>query len=219
MQQEVLDRCRPFVQQILKYVEKENRGFGGQPAPESSDNVLAWLTYIEKTLTQWKDFLPETKDTKNYKSPNKNYKYTVGNQVLGLPIKKPHQQTQSLVKTNELPSAASVFQDQNAQGGARNAAPAAREEDSDTDEEDMQNHPWTRQELRDKAIASVAKRKKHRKTESQQPSAVEQQRAGDGDGQTATAAAEEKEMGYEEMVEKKEADEDSRNSDDSDMED
>merc|ERR1719379_2799603 len=165
MQQEVLDRCRPFVQQILKYVEKENRGFGGQPAPESSDNVLAWLTYIEKTLTQWKDFLPETKDTKNYKSPNKNYKYTVGNQVLGLPIKKPHQQTQSLVKTNELPSAASVFQDQNAQGGARNAAPAAREEDSDTDEEDMQNHPWTRQELRDKAIASVAKRKKHRKTE------------------------------------------------------
>merc|ERR1719352_235045 len=118
-QQDVFDRCRPFVQQILKTVEKENRGFGGQPAPEANDNVLMWLTYIEKTLTQWKDFLPETKDTRNYKSPNKNYKYTVGNQVLGLPVKKQNQQTQSLVKTNELPSAASVFQDQNAQAGAR----------------------------------------------------------------------------------------------------
>merc|ERR1719162_2718168 len=97
-QHEVLDRCRPFVQQILKTVEKENRGFGGQPAPESNDNVLAsWLTYIEKTLTQWKDFLPETKDTKNYKSPNKNYKYTVGNSVLGLPVKKQNQQTTTLV--------------------------------------------------------------------------------------------------------------------------
>merc|ERR1719326_2284427 len=139
-QNDVLDRCRPFVEQILKTVERENRGFGGQPAPETNDNVLAWLTYIEKTLTQWKDFLPETKDTRNYKSPNKNYKYTVGNQVLGLPIKKQHQQTQSLVKQNELPSAASVFQDQSAQGaGARSGAPAGREEDSDTDEEDAES--------------------------------------------------------------------------------
>merc|ERR1719352_555184 len=181
-QTEVLDRCRPFISQILKTVEKENRGFGGQPAPESNDNVLAWLTYIEKTLTQWKDFLPETKDTRNYKSPNKNYKYTVGNQVLGLPIKKQHQAVQSLVKQNELPSAASVFQDQNAQAGARAGNSATgREEDSDTDEEDMQNHPWTRQELRDKAIASVAKRKKHRKTESSQPAnaSMDQQRSGD----------------------------------------
>jgi len=223
-QTEVLDRCRPFVQQILKTVEKENRGFGGQPAPESNDNVLAWLTYIEKTLTQWKDFLPETKDTRNYKSPNKNYKYTVGNQVLGLPVKKQHQQTQSLVKQNELPSAASVFQDQNAQGtGARSGAPAGREEDSDTDEEDMQNHPWTRQELRDKAIASVAKRKKHRKTESQQPAAssMEQNRSGDAEAAAAPTAggAEEPSLGYEEMVEKKDADEDSRASDDSDLED
>jgi len=223
-QQEVLDRCRPSVQQILKTVEKENRGFGGQPAPESNDNVLAWLTYTEKTLTQWKDFLPETKDTRNYKSPNKNYKYTVGNQVLGLPAKKLNQQTGSLVKTNELPSAASVFQDQNAQGAAaRGGAPAGREEDSDTDEEDMQNHPWTRQELREKAIASVAKRKKHRKTEStQQPNASEQQRAGEAETAVvpaAGAAAEDAGLGYEEMVEKKEADEDSRASDDSDLED
>jgi len=225
-QQEVLDRCRPFINQILKTVEKENRGFGGQPAPESNEsNVLAWLTYIEKTLTQWKDFLPETKDTRNYKSPNKNYKYTVGNQVLGLPVKKQNQQTTTLVKTNELPSAASAFQDQSAQGaGARSAAPAAREEDSDTDEEDMQNHPWTRQELRDKANASVAKRKKHRKTEAQQPTAaaMDQQRAGDADGvaaPTAAAAGEDQALGYEEMVEKKDADEDSRASDDSDMED
>jgi hypothetical protein len=224
-QTEVLDRCRPFVQQILKTVEKENRGFGGQPAPESNDNVLAWLTYIEKTLTQWKDFLPETKDTRNYKSPNKNYKYTVYNQVVGLPQKKPNQQQQSLVKINELPSAASVFQDQNAPAGARPGAAAGREEDSDTDEEDMQNHPWTRQELRDKAIASVAKRKKHRKTESQQPAAssADQQRSGDVETAAVSTGvsggAEEQALGYEEMVEKKDADEDSRASDDSDLED
>merc|ERR1719428_30445 len=67
-QQEIVERCRPVISQILKTVEKENRGFGGQPAPEfSGENVLAWLTYIEKTLTQWKDFLPDTKDARHYK--------------------------------------------------------------------------------------------------------------------------------------------------------
>jgi len=141
-----------------------------------------------------------------------------------LPVKKQHQQTASLVKAGELPSAASVFQDQSAQGaGARGGAPAGREEDSDTDEEDMQNHPWTRQELRDKAIASVAKRKKHRKTEaSQQANAnVDQQRAGDAEAAVAAAApaGADEALGYEEMVEKKDADEESRASDDSDLED
>jgi len=229
--QEVLDRCRPFVQQILKTVEKENRGFGGQAAPESSgDNVLTWLTYIEKTLTQWKDFLPETKDARYYKSPNKNYKYTVGNQVLALPVKKNQHPLGSLVKGGELPSAASAFLESGAQG--QRGAAIGREEDSDTDEEDMQNHPWTRQELRDKAIASVAKRKKHRKTESSQPqaSSVEQSRPTDPEAPTAitgvatsggTSEPGPNELGYEDMVtgDKKEGDEESRGSDDSDLDD
>mmetsp|Transcript_99086 Transcript_99086/g.186175 ORF Transcript_99086/g.186175 Transcript_99086/m.186175 type:complete len:695 (+) Transcript_99086:149-2233(+) len=225
-QQEVIDRCKPFISQILKTVEKENRGFGGQPAPESNSNdMLAWLTYIERTLTQWKDFLPESKDTRNYRSPNKNYKYTVGNQVLGLPQKKHGNQPASLVKAGELPSAASAFLEPGAAGANRGAL-AGREEESDTDEEDMQNHPWTRQELRDKAIASVAKRKKHRKTESSQVAAsTEQQRPG-GDAETAVVAGVEKvagvgeasEVNYEEMVEKKD-EQDSQASDDSDLDD
>jgi len=222
-QQEVLDRCRPFISQILKTVEKENKGFGGQSAPESSsDSVLSWLTYIEKTLTQWKDFLPESKDTRNYRAPNKNYKYTVGNQVLALPAKKHTNQITSLVKAHELPSAANAFLEPGAV-----AKFAGKEEESDTDEEDMQNHPWTRQELRDKAVASVAKRKKHRKTESQQPAAsVETQRPGaDTDIATTTSGVEKVggagdagEVGYEEMVEKK-GEEDSQGSDDSDLDD
>lgn len=225
-QQEVLDRCRPFIQQILKTVEKENRGFGGQPAPEASDSALGWLTYIEKTLTQWKDFLPETKDTRNFRPPNKNYKYTVGNQVLALPVKKYHNQPQSLVRTNELPSAATVFNDPNAQIGGRSGPQAPRDEDSDTDEEDMMGHPWTRQELREKAQLSVAKRKKHRKTESSQPAASADQQRGEVDNPTvsgqqvsSTAVDGTTELGYDEIVEKKDADEDSRGSDDSDLED
>lgn len=161
-QQEVSERCRPLVSGILKLIEKENRGFGGQPAPElSGENVLAWMTYVEKTLTQWKDFLPEAKTPRHHKAPIKNYKYTVGNQVLMLQPKKHNVPPAPLVKPAELPSAANVFLEGTQPRGATFAGRA--EEDTDTDEEELQNHPWTRQELRDKAIASVAKRKKHRK--------------------------------------------------------
>lgn len=230
-QQDILDRCKPLIQHILKTVEKENRGFGGQSAQEASgDNTLAWLTYIEKTLTQWKDFLPETKDTRHCRVPNRTYRYTVGNQVLALQPKRHHHAAPQLVKPGELPSASNVFLEQGAAGG-RGPNPV-REEDSDTDEEDMQNHPWTRQELRDKAIQSVAKRKKHRKTESTQPatSNIEQQRPGDSDAAAMSAsigggaagggepgAAE---IGFDEMVKgEKEADEDSAGSDESDIDD
>jgi myosin heavy subunit len=226
-QQQVLDRCGPFIQEILKIVEKENRSFGGQSAVEAGENgVLSALTYIEKTLTQWKDFLPETKDTRNYRTPNKNYKYTVGNQVLGLPIKKQGgNQSTSLVRAIELPSAAGIFE----QPGGTGVKPGAqnKDEDSDTDDEDMQNHPWTRQELRDKAVQSVAKRKKHRRTESSQPAGTTDQPRMDADssalagpaGTAATGADGTAELGYEDMVEKKDADEDSRASDASDLDD
>mmetsp|Transcript_22138 Transcript_22138/g.48949 ORF Transcript_22138/g.48949 Transcript_22138/m.48949 type:complete len:696 (+) Transcript_22138:63-2150(+) len=228
-QHEIFERCRPLILQILKTVEKENRGFGGQPAPElSGDNVLAWLTYVEKTLTQWKDFLPETKDARHHKVPAKNYKYTVGNQVLALAPKKHQPPTASLVKAGELPSAANAFLEQGQQRGAA----VGREEDSDTDEEDLQNHPWTRQELREKAIASVAKRKKHRKTEApgqQLPlgAAAGQEQRHDAEvagapvsvgGVPVTEAP--GELVYEDMVEKGgAAEDDSEGSDDSDLDD
>jgi len=234
---EVLERCKPLIQAILERVEKENKGFGGQPAPEfTGENVLAWLTYVEKTLTQWKDFLPETKDARHYKGPNKNYKYTVGQTVLQLQPKKHQTVPPSLVKAGELPSAANAFLEQGAQ---QKGALANREEDSSDEEDDLQSHPWTRQELRDKAVAAVAKRKKHRKTEApgqqsaQGPSAEQANRpdadnAGGGGGAGAggslaavggeqTGAAD---LSYEDIIEKnKDADEESLGSDDSDLDD
>mmetsp|Transcript_35272 Transcript_35272/g.89808 ORF Transcript_35272/g.89808 Transcript_35272/m.89808 type:complete len:717 (-) Transcript_35272:103-2253(-) len=230
---EILERCKPLIHSILKTVEKENRGFGGQPAPEfTGENVMAWLTYIEKTLTQWKDFLPDVKDTRQ-KQPSKNYKYTVGNQVLALQPKKHHAAPVPLVRAGELPSAANAFLEQGAQP---RGALAGREDDSSDEEEDLQSHPWTRQELRDKAVASVAKKKKYRKVDqpqgqqsSSQPAGTEQQRtdqeasaitSGTGAGAATGGGDGAGELGYDDIVEKnKDADDESLGSDDSDLDD
>jgi len=177
---EVLERCRPMIRAILKTTEKENCSFGGQPAPEftgGTENVLEWLTYVEKTLTQWKDFLPETKDARHHKAQNKNYKYTAGQQVLQLQPKNHKHPPAPLVKAGELPSAANVALDS---GMEKRGALPNRDEDSSDEEEDLQNHPWTRQELRDRAVAAVAKRKKFRKQDAPgqqaQQAALEQTR-------------------------------------------
>mmetsp|Transcript_234 Transcript_234/g.716 ORF Transcript_234/g.716 Transcript_234/m.716 type:complete len:695 (-) Transcript_234:214-2298(-) len=229
---DILDRCKPHIQAILKKVENENRSFGGQPAPEfTGENVLAWLTYIEKTLTQWKDFLPDTKDVR-HKQPNKNhYKYTVGNQVLALQPKKHHATPAALVRNTELPSAATAFMEQ---GAVNRGAMAAREDDSSDEEDDLQSHPWNRAELREKAVLSVAKRKKHRKAEGAGPQAIAQS-AGAGaepsraDGAEAAALAAaggaaaadaSADMDYEAMVQKdKDADNESMGSEESDLDD
>jgi len=223
-QSEVIDRCRPVVHKILKTVEHENRGFGGQAAPEfTGENMFGWLTYVEKTLTQWKDFLPDAKDARQFKTPSKNYKYTAGNQVLALQPKKGNAAPTTLVKASELPSAANAFLEQG-QNPAR-AIAAGREEDSSDDEEDLMTHPWSRQELRDKANASVAKRRRHRRTEGVGPAGGGNQ-GGQGAEQSnreegaASAAEGGGELGYEDIVEKaKDGDEQSDGSDDSDMED
>merc|ERR1712176_1181270 len=81
----------------------------------------------------------------------------------------------SLVKAGELPSAANAFLEQ---GPTQRGALANREEDSSDEEEDLQSHPWTRQELRDKAVAAVAKRKKHRKTDAPGQQSTTQGNAG-----------------------------------------
>eukprot|EP00928_Gymnodinium_smaydae_P089784 TRINITY_DN73696_c0_g1_i1.p1 TRINITY_DN73696_c0_g1~~TRINITY_DN73696_c0_g1_i1.p1 ORF type:complete len:695 (+),score=209.50 TRINITY_DN73696_c0_g1_i1:82-2166(+) len=226
-QAEVFERCQPLVHSLLKVIEKENRGFGGQSAPEfGGENMLGSLTYIERTLTQWKDFLPETKATKNSKAPVKNYKYTVGNQVLALPPKRQHHQAAPIVRAAELPSAANAFLEQGTQ--QRGAALAGRDEDTDTDEEELQNHPWTRQELRDKAIASVAKRKKHRKMDAPGNQAGggaggglgDQGRGDDGAQGDRQGDNGQGELSYEDIVEKsRDNDEDSLGSDESEMDD
>jgi len=220
-QSEVIERCRPVIQQILKTVERENRGFGGQAAPEfTGENMFGWLTYVEKTLTQWKDFLPDAKDARHFRAPSRNYKYTVGNQVLALPPKRSQNQPVSLVRTSELPSAANAFleQGQNPQRGI-----AGREEDSSDDEEDLMTHPWSRQELRDKANASVARRRRHRRTEGangagQQSQGADQIQGRSDDAAAAGAGETTGELGYDEIVEKgKDEDGESAASEDSDL--
>eukprot|EP00429_Kryptoperidinium_foliaceum_P134807 CAMPEP_0176275982 /NCGR_PEP_ID=MMETSP0121_2-20121125/47521_1 /TAXON_ID=160619 /ORGANISM="Kryptoperidinium foliaceum, Strain CCMP 1326" /LENGTH=352 /DNA_ID=CAMNT_0017616225 /DNA_START=13 /DNA_END=1067 /DNA_ORIENTATION=+ len=146
-QGKVFESCKVTIKQhILTTVEKENKAFGGQPAPETTgENVLGWLEYIEKTLTQWRDFLPETKDSR-HKQPSKNYKYTVGNQVLMLQPKK--QNIPQLVKPAELPSAASAFSEH---GGQARGGIGGRDEESSDEEDEMQNRALDWVVLREKA--------------------------------------------------------------------
>ena len=143
----------------------------------------------------------------------------MGNQVLALQPKKPNAQPAPLVRQGELPSAANAFLEQ---GPNQRAALAGREEDSSDDEEDLMTHPWSRQELRDRANASVAKRRRPRRTEGTaagQQSGTEQRQ-----GEEAAASASEVpagELNYEEMLERpgKDDAEDSGGSDDSELDD
>jgi len=156
---EILERCKPMIRSILKVVEKENCGFGGQAAPTFtgvSENLLEGLAYVEKTLTQWRDYLPESRDAPT-KGPGKNYRFTVG--AMGMQTYSP---PATLVKANDLPSAANIAMDA---GTEKRPVLQNREEDSSDEEEDLQSHPWTRQELRDKAVAAVARRRRFRKQE------------------------------------------------------
>jgi len=151
---EILEKCKPLILGISKTVEKENRGFGGQvPSETSDDNILSWLSYIERSLTQWRDFLPETKDTRHFKP----FPYTVGAQVKMLAPKKHTHPPPQLLRPGDLPNATLV------QEGAQGArGPVRPDGDSDSDEEDYGDHPWSRQELKDKTLASLAKRRKHK---------------------------------------------------------
>merc|ERR1719387_439886 len=151
---EILEKCKPLILGISKTVEKENRGFGGQiPSENNDENILSWLTYIERSLTQWRDFLPETKDTRHFKP----FPYTVGAQVKMLPPKKHTHPPPQLLRPGDLPNATLV------QEGAQGArGPVRPDGDSDSDEEDYGDHPWSRQELKDKTLASLAKRRKHK---------------------------------------------------------
>merc|ERR1719277_1991616 len=225
LQEKIVEECKPLIQGILKTVERENKGFGGSSAPElTGENILAWLTYVEKTLTQWKDFLPDTKDARHGRvQPSKNYKYTVGNQVLQLQPKKHNPNPEKgpqLVRANDLPSANL----EPTAAGQQRGAPAGREEDNSDEEEDMESQFLSLQELRDKAVASVAKKKRHRKTDQagatgQPAAALEHGRAADAEAAGVGEGGGPGGLGYEDMIaEKPKADDDdSLASDDSDM--
>jgi hypothetical protein len=187
---EVLEKCKPLILQISKTVEKENRGFGGQvPSETSDDNILSWLSYIERSLTQWRDFLPETKDTRHFKP----FPYTVGAQVKMLAPKKHTHPPPQLLRPGDLPNATLV------QEGAQGArGPVRPDGDSDSDEEDYGDHPWSRQELKDKTLASLAKRRKH-KNRAEANAGADLSRTDEGAGDTQ-AAADGKSLDYDDMT-------------------
>merc|ERR1712232_170127 len=109
-------------------------------------------------------------------------------------------------------------------GPSKGVAIMKPDEDSETDEEELANHAWTRQELRDKAIASVAKKKKHKKDGQPPPGAQvggqsDTARIDDGAGGMSGAAGGDggdDTIGYDGMVEKQKDDDDSMGSSDSD---
>jgi len=209
---EVLEKCKPLILGISKTVEKENRGFGGQvPSETSDDNILSWLSYIERSLTQWRDFLPETKDTRHFKP----FPYTVGAQVKLLAPKKHTHPPPQLLRPGDLPNATLVQEGQGARG------PVRPDGDSDSDEEDYGDHPWSRQELKDKTLASLAKRRKH-KNRAEANAGADLSRTDEGAGDTQATAAEGKSLDYDEMTKgdgHREADGDSNGSDSSDDDD
>jgi hypothetical protein len=188
---EVLEKCKPLILGISKTVEKENRGFGGQvPSENNDDNILSWLTYIERSLTQWRDFLPETKDTRHFKP----FPYTVGAQVKMLPPKKHTHPPPQLLRQSDLPNA--TLSQEGAQGAR---GPVRPDGDSDSDEEDYGDHPWSRQELKDKTLASLAKRRKHKnRAEANAGAGVVATEDGAGDAQAG--AGEGKSLDYDDMT-------------------
>merc|ERR1719428_1397662 len=202
---EVLEKCKPLILGISKTVEKENRGFGGQvPSENNDDNILSWLAYIEKSLTQWRDFLPETKDTRHYKP----FPYTVGAQVKMLPPKKHTHPPPQLLRQSDLPNATLS---QEGATGAR--GPVRPDGDSDSDEEDYGDHPWSRQELKDKTLASLAKRRKHKNRAEAAPGAAP---AAEDGGDAPAAAGEGKSLDYDDMTRKEEGDDEGSGGSESD---
>merc|ERR1711988_861563 len=89
------------------------------------------------------------------------------------------------------------------QEGAQGArGPVRPDGDSDSDEEDYGDHPWSRQELKDKTLASLAKRRKH-KNRAEANAGADLSRTDEGAGDTQ-AAGDGKSLDYDDMTKAKE---------------
>jgi len=106
---------------------------------------------------------------------------------------------------------------------------SGRDDDSDGEDEDLENYPWSRQELRDRAEKSMARRRRVRRTEAPAQQAAQPgldlqksdaELAGAG-GNMGAGGEQNAEHGYDEMVagRKGDGDDESLGSDDTDMED
>lgn len=170
----VVAKVFPGTRTMLRLLEDENVTILGGPktASPDSDDIQVWLTATEQRLTSWKDFLPETKD-KTFSRP---FPHTVAAQVKQLSPKRPLV-VGPLLRTNDLPSSLE-----------KDDIHKRRQQQEPDDSESDGDHVWTRQELKDKTLASLAKRRKFKR--------VDQQADKDEEG-------EEKEIGFDEIVERK----------------
>jgi len=173
-QEFIVQTCFPAAQDMLKMIEAEHSqilGTGKQSLPHS-DNLLDWLTTMEQKLTTWKDFLPEPKE----KTSVRPFPYTVCAQVKQLPPKRT-QFGMPLLRTGDLPSTVD-----------KEDIHRRRLKEEPDDSESDGDHVWTRSELKEKVLTSLAKRRKYKR--------VDMQAEKDDD-------ADDKELGFDEIVEKR----------------
>jgi len=117
--------------------------------------IPEWLTYIEKQLSQWREFLPLSKHDKHFRP----FPCTVGATVKQLPVKK-HTGPAQLLKQNDLPAANFALEEKRPVGVVR---PMSGDADDESDEEDFGDRPFTPAELKEKSLIALAKRKKHKR--------------------------------------------------------
>jgi Ca2+-binding EF-hand superfamily protein len=140
-QQEALADIKPVLWAIAEKIDRENRGTG--PLPKE-DDLLGVLTWIEKSLGKWRDFVPDREGDKLFKP----FPCTVAAQVKQLQAKRWGQPV-PLLRPQDLPPANFTVQQDRRDGG-----------ESDSSEEDYESKPFPLKELREKTKASIEKRKK-----------------------------------------------------------
>merc|ERR1719253_1882489 len=139
-QQDALGDIKPVLLQIAEKIERESRGSGPMP---KEDDLLGLLTWIEKSLGKWRDFVPDREGDKLFKP----FPCTVAAQVKQLAPKRWGAPV-ALMRAQDLPGANFTVQDRR-DGG-----------ESDSSEEDYESKPFPLKELREKTKLSIEKRKK-----------------------------------------------------------
>merc|ERR1719262_1480385 len=149
---EMFDTVKPIIFGVAHRLEKETKGAAVAPTETADEHILHWLLYVERTLAQWREFLPEARSARE---PGfKPFAYTVGSSVKQLPPKKTHGAPGPLLKTSDLPVA--ILEEKRQAPGAQNRG----ENEDESDEEDYGERPWTMAELKEKSLSSLAKRRR-----------------------------------------------------------
>mmetsp|Transcript_45774 Transcript_45774/g.99436 ORF Transcript_45774/g.99436 Transcript_45774/m.99436 type:complete len:496 (+) Transcript_45774:2-1489(+) len=144
----ILKECWPIVRHVVDRIKTMSFGFGTPPS-EHDDNILIWLSFVERSLTQWRELLPENPRDKHFKP----FPFTVPKNMDR--AKKPAQPGGISLRANELPAA--VFQEATQQ--ARNRTDGA---ESDSSEEDYESRPLSKHELKQKVLQSLTRKRQKR---------------------------------------------------------